>query len=924
MLLRPGTAIERYVVEGVLGQGAMAVVYRARHRDLGSLHAIKQLTHPDADISDRLVQEGRLQSSLRHPNVLSVTDLVQIDDLPALVMEYVAGPSLKELLEQTTLGLPQVDALVRGLLRGVAAAHGHGLVHRDLKPANILIAITDDALIPKVADFGLAKVLEGHEVGLVATKTGSSMGTPAYMAPEQILDSSSVDARADVFSLGAILYELVAGVRCFESNHLPTLWRDICAGTYVPVAERAPDLPQRMADAIEGALVTDREARVPTAAALLETWFGGAQGTTESAGFTQTLDVWTGDIRAKAAALASDASPASEPRATAPLAFDETVAAESAPQPTGGSTSPMGLASAEATTPGRPSPWPWALVAGVAIVAGVWALRSDAPPSQSEPAGATKAAAGGASSTVGPSTEPQRVFRLHGVEDKAARRRFAQAVEAILQGEIPRAERLLGALVKQHPNEPAVHSLLGLSHFFRRREALSVKVSGRAAQQGRDLDTDLGKVLVLANRSWREHQKREELLQQWQALRERSDDPMVEMTYFVAGRYLIGKPALLEALHASMKVHPDWVVLWLLELQQLNERGDLPGMLEATEAALRVHPASTAIQLRRYQTLARLGRLEEAEKGLKEVLVQDGSLAGARITLADVYLRMGREKERQTQIQLVLGDTTAPSDRLTALEEHGLSLANRGRLKEASRFWAHCMKWAQAEGLPHHATRCGSMALDALVWLGDPPTETPWTERLREVLTAPEIDDDIRQLHTIQLLWNDARRALHGKPSAQEASEALLRRLASFPDGALPFDLKAGLSDDIRFELRLVEGDAAGLKALLKKKLAMAKAYDAGPPCVLRYAQARVGWATADDAMATGALSGIVSRACVPGLNQGIVRARSRVELARMRQREGKTDEARGLLDDFYEAWPSADEDLPTVRLAEAVTKRLP
>ena len=204
----------KYEIEGILGEGAMAVVYRARHRELGSLHAIKKLKVTDGTVRERLVQEGRLQSSLQHPNVLSVTDLLSIDGCPALVMEYVHGPTLADFLKQHRPSIEQCDALARDILRGVAAAHAHGMVHRDLKPGNILIAVTEDSLVPKIADFGLAKVIGKPSSGPL-TKSGVTMGTPAYMAPEQIQDFRSVDERADVFSLGAILYELVCGQPCF-------------------------------------------------------------------------------------------------------------------------------------------------------------------------------------------------------------------------------------------------------------------------------------------------------------------------------------------------------------------------------------------------------------------------------------------------------------------------------------------------------------------------------------------------------------------------------------------------------------------------------------------------------------------------------------------------------------------------------------
>ena len=126
MTLKPGSSVERYIIEGVIGEGAMAVVYRARHRDLGSLHALKELTRSEPEVRERLIQEGRLQSTLRHPNVVSVTDLVSVNEMPALVMEYVAGPTLQQLLRQGPLTMAQVDSLASGILRGVAAAHAHG------------------------------------------------------------------------------------------------------------------------------------------------------------------------------------------------------------------------------------------------------------------------------------------------------------------------------------------------------------------------------------------------------------------------------------------------------------------------------------------------------------------------------------------------------------------------------------------------------------------------------------------------------------------------------------------------------------------------------------------------------------------------------------------------------------------------------
>ena len=192
-----------YELEEVIGEGSMAVVYRARHRELGSLHAIKKLKVADFDIQNRLIQEGRLLANIRHPNILTVTDLVKLEGAPSLVMEYIQGPSLSLFLSQLELSLLQADALARGILNGVLAAHKKGLIHRDLKPGNILLDIIDGAIVPKVADFGLAKQVGDGQASAVATRCG----TENYMSP-QILNKEKYSFENDVWALACVLFEL--------------------------------------------------------------------------------------------------------------------------------------------------------------------------------------------------------------------------------------------------------------------------------------------------------------------------------------------------------------------------------------------------------------------------------------------------------------------------------------------------------------------------------------------------------------------------------------------------------------------------------------------------------------------------------------------------------------------------------------------
>ncbi len=304
MNLATGTVLQRYTIERTLGAGGMAVVYLARHNQIGSLHAIKVLSMHGPAIRERLLQEGRVQAGLRHPNIVTVTDLVEVDGAPALVLEYVRGPTLAALLRATRPSLAQIDAIARGMLRGVAAAHKQGLIHRDLKPGNVMLSLGGEGLEPKITDFGLGKLLRSEAAG-TATRSGATMGTPAYMAPEQIRDSAAVDERADVFSLGAILYELVTGAMAFDGADTLDIFERVARGRYDPVEERAPDAPERMKLAIRKALQVERDERPAHAAALLELWTGQSEGMVEP---ISEVDLWSPEILEIADGLAPSAA----------------------------------------------------------------------------------------------------------------------------------------------------------------------------------------------------------------------------------------------------------------------------------------------------------------------------------------------------------------------------------------------------------------------------------------------------------------------------------------------------------------------------------------------------------------------------------------------------------------------------------------
>ncbi|MFY0529877.1 protein kinase domain-containing protein [Archangium gephyra] len=263
-MLSPGTVIERYEVERELGGGGMARVYKVRHVALGSVHALKVLDPElvgNAELRARFLDEGRIQARLRHPNILVITDVVVAPGVAGLVMDYLEGESLDKYLASARRP-PEADE-VRDIFRQVLAAmefaHEHGVIHRDLKPSNIFLEQVHGRRVVRVLDFGIAKV-SGAE-GRPVTRTGSRMGTPQYMSPEQIRSAEDVTVRSDIFSLGVTLYELATAQPCFQDESDFTLMEKITRAEFVPPEVVHPGLEPGLRAAILRAMDVDPERR---------------------------------------------------------------------------------------------------------------------------------------------------------------------------------------------------------------------------------------------------------------------------------------------------------------------------------------------------------------------------------------------------------------------------------------------------------------------------------------------------------------------------------------------------------------------------------------------------------------------------------------------------------------------------------------
>ncbi|MCA9491763.1 MAG: protein kinase [Myxococcales bacterium] len=275
MDLAPGARVDRYVVEQLLGRGGMASVWRVRHETLNAPFALKVLELSQRSVKARLLEEGRIQAGLRHPNIVSVVDSVDVDGQPGLVMEYVDGPTLEEVLRGGRLSSDQIEAVATDILSGLAAAHAQGLVHRDLKPGNVLIARNaDGGRTAKIADFGLAKLLDPGRSDMSRTRTGQVMGTPLFMAPEQFKDAKDLDARADVWAMGVMLYELVTGRRPYDGDDMVDILDALRRVDWPTPRQLDRTVPERWDRAVTESLVLDRAGRPVDGAALLALWRG--------------------------------------------------------------------------------------------------------------------------------------------------------------------------------------------------------------------------------------------------------------------------------------------------------------------------------------------------------------------------------------------------------------------------------------------------------------------------------------------------------------------------------------------------------------------------------------------------------------------------------------------------------------------------
>lgn len=298
----PGDTIAgKYRLESLIGEGGMGSVWRAFNLLLEVPVAIKLLRSDLAasELGERLRVEARAAAQLAHPSIVRVFDIGEAESGdPFIVMELLVGESLGDVLQRGPLAPKAAVAMLLPIAEALSLAHSRGVVHRDLKPDNVFLAAEGSCLQPKLLDFGIAKVTSPRARGAYQTETGTLLGSPDYMSPEQAYGRTDIDQRSDVWSFCVVLYEAIAGRTPFHGDSCQSLLRSIVSDPTPPLMQFA-DVDPALAALIESGLAKDARARPASIALLaqqLASWLV-AQGEREDVTGTSLEAKWLGRSR---------------------------------------------------------------------------------------------------------------------------------------------------------------------------------------------------------------------------------------------------------------------------------------------------------------------------------------------------------------------------------------------------------------------------------------------------------------------------------------------------------------------------------------------------------------------------------------------------------------------------------------------------
>jgi len=626
----------------------MALVYRVRHAQLGSLHAVKILRLPTPSIVRRLMQEGRAQSQLQHPNIVPVTDVIDVLGCPGLVMPWVDGPSLSPLVTQRPLAPSELAALAEGLFAGVGSAHRAGWIHRDLKAGNVMMQRIDDQLLPRITDFGLVKALTGPHSLEPQTRTGAMMGTPAYMAPEQFADAGGVDHRADVYALGVILYEAATGRRPYDGGDPLRLLEQIRAADPPSIDTVRDDLPG-LDVLLREAMHPEPDERLPDVATFARRW--AELGWPPPAWTSASVD------------LAQRLTPSPATEHVEPSSGDTTLsfADPFVTSELSGLSGTVDTESVREMPPKRSVALPALGAVALLALVGLGAFALWEPPA--------------------PSLE---VPTLDGVPtvtaDAEAQRQLEEGWQALLAGNIDEAERRIGAADEAVPDHPLPAMLLSYTLMRQGQFPRALQIGARTAERHEDSE---GPAAELARAIGAQQASGHIDPPEWVAYRAAHPDDLFALLMAAdfcaqddAEACEADLPALLEAAPRAPITHRVVAESWT----ELNRP---EAALEAVAIGLERAPNDPELLALRARIELGLGRLDAATETLAKLAAVDPSRLETKI----YRLKLAILKGDDALLEGLRAELTSPSQeqrvRLSFFDVAANGLTGLGRTHEA-------------------------------------------------------------------------------------------------------------------------------------------------------------------------------------------------------------------------------------------------
>ncbi|MBW2255595.1 MAG: protein kinase [Deltaproteobacteria bacterium] len=827
---------------------------------------------------------------------------------------------MAQFLDGRRLGPAQVDHLARGILEGAAAAHEHGLIHRDLKPANILLLVTPTALVPKIADFGLAKLVrqplgEGH------TRSGAAMGTPSYMAPEQIRDSKTVDQRADVFALGAILYELATSHRAFVGNDTMEVFDAVTSGRFAHPRQLTADLPERMERAILGALQVDPDARITSSAALYAIWTGvEGEGVREDSGDSNP---WDADLLTAARSLgAARPEPPEERTSESTFSLDEGVSspasgpsADSLAPPTHGLERPPDRRTdtpdrrerptdrRERPTDRREPPTPssedlptqlrrGALVLMVlTVVVAILAI-----------VGLVGALAGWFVS------EKQAQADVPVVTDDARlQEQFRLGWNQFLAGDLSAATTTLSRVAEQEPEAPLPRLLHAASLDLSGNLGLAYEALDEATADFADDDRPEATLIRLYGtsvyfgqpaRGWGAFLKKEhDFLTRLLAARAIWDDPHNRVRLYDEAVALrptatVARLAKVDDCHGFRMMD-----LALAELDEIQEQA----------------PATPGVGWRLGRHHLLMGQHAEATEYLAEAVRIEPDSPDARFYLASTLGAMGEMDSRAEQLELVFGPTIPPADRIRLMGEDAWFEFGSGRIGRAWARLEECVVHSNDHDQFADAVLCAETRARMALILGDTEAMETALETLVRLTAQPEVPTVLAtRMHTEALFLEAWVAATRGET---ERARRQLTRLADLePDETLWLSLDWGLSKRFQHVLLPIQID-------FEIKIPDVSNVAHQPPCegMTAIAQSAAELGGVKDALRILTSVAPDHGPCSAVFADGYTKAEARVILAELAEAEGDNAAVAEYVTAFRALWPDADADHPLVLRAAQV-----